>query len=162
MPTLAYLGLGANLGDPIQQMLDAISALRRLPSSESLRCSSFYGSSPVGYDDQADFINCVVELETHLSAIELLDDIQVIENTLGRVRVVGNQNAPRLIDIDLLLYGDHTIDSERLTVPHPRMENRLFVIEPLLELVELAHYRSALESNDFDDQVVRRLTIKAI
>ena len=158
MPTLAYLGLGANLGDPIQQMLDAMVALRNLSSTKSLRSSSFYLSSPVGYSDQADFINCVIEITTRCSALELLDASQLIEKKLGRERVIGNQNAPRLIDIDLLLYGDHQIVSERLVVPHPRIESRLFVIKPLLELVELEQYRAALEQNDFADQKIIRLS----
>ena len=159
MSTIAYLGLGANLGDPIQQMLDAIAALKNLSATGSLRCSGFYASSPVGYCDQADFINCVVELETTYLPIELLDAIQLIENNLGRQRVIGNQNAPRLIDIDMLLYGNQSIHNQRLIVPHPRMQNRLFVIKPLLELVELELYRSALGCNDFDDQVITRLAI---
>lgn len=161
MSTLAYLGLGANLGDPIQKMLDAIAALRALSSTRSLRYSSFYVSSPVGYRDQADFINCVIELETQCAPIELLDVMQSIENILGRRRVIDNQNAPRLIDIDLLLYGDQVIDVARLIVPHPRMKNRLFVIKPLLELVELEPYRTALDSNDFDDQSITRLAINS-
>jgi len=163
MLTVAYLGLGANLGDPIQQMINAREALCRLGAAESLRCSSFYASSPVGYDAQPDFINCVLELKTRFTASELLNCMQSIENTLGRQRVVGNQNAPRQIDIDLLLYGNQQIDNERLTVPHPRMESRLFVLEPLLELVELEHYRSVLSrganNGSFDGQELRRLTI---
>lgn len=165
MLTLAYLGLGANLGDPIQQMIDARRALARLTATESLRCSSFYASSPVGYDDQPDFINCVVELNTRLTPMTLLDSIQSIEKNLGRQRVVGNQNAPRLIDIDLLLYGDQKINSERLTVPHPRMKNRLFVLKPLLELAEIEHYRLVLDSGekkgDFSQQTLSQLMINS-
>jgi len=161
MATIAYLGLGANLGDPIQQIVDARESLRQLDSTRSLRCSSMYVSSPVGYDSQPDFINCVVELETTCSAIELLDRMQGIEHTLGRQRVIGNQNAPRLIDIDMLLFGDQTINEPRLTVPHPRMANRLFVIKPLLELIDLEYYRVTLASGNFEGQVLTRLMIKA-
>jgi 2-amino-4-hydroxy-6-hydroxymethyldihydropteridine diphosphokinase len=161
MSTLAYLGLGANLGDPIQQMVDARASLARLPSTLDLRCSSFYASSPVGYAAQPDFVNCVVELETNSEAIELLDDIQAIENALGRQRVMANQNAPRLIDIDLLLFGRQSIADERLQVPHPRMKSRLFVLEPLLELTELASYRVAFEVADFEGQDLTQLTIGA-
>ncbi|MBL4673292.1 MAG: 2-amino-4-hydroxy-6-hydroxymethyldihydropteridine diphosphokinase [Arenicella sp.] len=159
MSTLAYLGLGANLGDPIQQLVDARKALVGLASTLQLRCSNFYASSPVDYEAQPDFINCVVELETSSGAIELLDDMQAIENALGRHRVADNQNAPRVIDIDLLLFGDQSIDIERLQVPHPRMNNRLFVLKPLLELAELERYRTALEVGDFEGQVLAKLTI---
>jgi 2-amino-4-hydroxy-6-hydroxymethyldihydropteridine diphosphokinase len=159
MSTLAYLGLGANLGDPIQQMVDAREALLGLESTLRLRCSNFYLSSPVGYEAQADFINCVVELETNIGALELLDDMQSIENAIGRHRVADNQNAPRVIDIDLLLFGDQAINEERLQVPHPRMKNRLFVLKPLLELAKLEPYRTAVEVGDFDGQALVRLTI---
>ncbi len=159
MPEVAYLGLGANLGDPVQQLVDARLALEVLPSSIELRCSSFYVSSPVGYEDQADFINCVVELHTSLEPLALLDVMQGIENTLGRKRLVGNQNAPRLIDIDLLLYGNRTIDDECLIVPHPRMAERLFVLKPLLELIDLDEYQSCLENQDFGDQRLTRLAV---
>ena len=165
MLTVAYLGLGANLGDPIQQMIDAREALRCLASTQSLRSSSFYRSSPVGYDEQSDFINCVIELKTECSPIELLDHTQSIELRLGRRRVAGKQNAPRVIDIDLLIYGNQSIDSERLTVPHPRMKQRLFVLEPLLELVEIERYRSLLKSADkntcFEGQTLARLVVSS-
>ncbi|MFT6033765.1 MAG: 2-amino-4-hydroxy-6-hydroxymethyldihydropteridine diphosphokinase [Arenicella sp.] len=159
MPTVAYLGLGANLGDPIQQLLDARQALTVLAAPGPLRCSSFYASSPVGYDAQPDFINCVVELETNKSALELLDDMQAIENSLGRQRITSNQNAPRSIDIDLLLYGEQTITHKRLQVPHPRMKDRLFVLQPLLELTQLEVYRSALMSGDFEGQCITKLRV---
>ena len=159
MPTVAYLGLGANLGDPIQQLLDARQALMVLTASGPLRCSSFYASSPVGYDAQPDFINCVVELETNKSALELLDDMQAIENSLGRQRIISNQNAPRSIDIDLLLYGEQTITHKRLQVPHPRMKDRLFVLQPLLELTQLEVYRSALMVGDFEGQCITKLRV---
>jgi 2-amino-4-hydroxy-6-hydroxymethyldihydropteridine diphosphokinase len=159
MLTVAYLGLGANLGDPIQQMLDARTALASLAATRQLRCSSFYVSSPVGYDAQPDFVNCVVELETDSDALDLLDDMQLIESVLGRQRLAGNQNAPRSIDIDLLIYGDQTIANKRLQVPHPRMKSRLFVLKPLLELTEIELYRSALSDGDFHDQGLFRLAI---
>jgi 2-amino-4-hydroxy-6-hydroxymethyldihydropteridine diphosphokinase len=157
--TLAYLGLGANLNDPIQQIVDARKLLRQLSGTISLRCSSFYISSPVGYQQQDDFINCVIELKTDDAPIQLLDNMQSIENVLGRKRVAGNQNAPRLIDIDLLLFGDQNILTTRLEVPHPRMKSRLFTLKPLLELVEMEYYRCALESSDFEGQTLHRLAI---
>jgi len=163
--TVAYLGLGANLGDPIQQLIDARTALYALDGTEHGRCSSFYLSSPVGYDEQPDFINCVLELTTRLDAYELLDAMQAIEVQLGRTRVVSNQNAPRLIDIDLLLFGHHSIRSERLNVPHPRMQQRLFVLKPLLELNSQAELngekigRVEIDGNQFGGQFVSRLSI---
>jgi len=163
MLTVAYLGLGANLGDPIQQLIDAREALMCLSATKSLRTSSFYLSSPVGFAEQADFINCVVELTTSDTPIALLDDMQSIENMLGRQRVIGNQNSPRLIDIDLLLYGEQQIDTERLKVPHPRMKSRLFVLKPLLELKQIETYRLALDAgylnHEFDGQTLHRLRI---
>ncbi len=159
MPEVAYLGLGANLGDPVQQLVDARLAILALPNSIKLRCSSFYASSPVGYHNQPDFINCVIELHTNAQPLDLLNDIQSIENDLGRKRVIGNQNAPRLIDIDLLLYGEQKIDDPRLIVPHPRMTQRLFVLKPLLELTDIIEYQSCLETQNFDDQQLMRLVV---
>lgn len=159
MLEVAYLGLGANLGDPIQQLVDARLALETLPSSVGLRCSSFYASSPVGYDDQPDFINCVIELHTNAEPLDLLDAMQNIENNLGRERFCGNQNAPRLIDIDLLLFGDRKIDDSRLIVPHPRMDERLFVLKPLLELIDLVEYQACIDTQKFDGQQLMRLVV---
>jgi len=159
MTVVAYLGLGANLGDPIQQLIDARLALEALPSSIDLRCSSFYVSSPVGYDDQPDFINCVIELHTDAEPLDLLDATQNIESNLGRKRIVGNQNAPRLIDIDILLYGDREIDDPRLIVPHPRMAERLFVLKPLLELIDSVEYQTQLQTRNFSDQQLMRLVV---
>lgn len=159
--TTAYLGLGANLGDPLQQLIDARSALYALITSKGGRCSKFYLSTPVGYDAQPDFINCVVELKTIASALELLDAAQAIEAGLGRQRVSSNQNAPRTIDIDILLFGDEKIDTPRLSVPHPRMNERLFVLQPLAEF-EVSH--PALQAFragqlEFDEQEVHCLSI---
>lgn len=154
-----YLGLGGNLGDPIEQLICARSMLYAMPGAIAGRCSGFYSSSPVGYDEQPDFINCVIELKVDVSPVTLLNQVQAIENRLGRKRVAGNQNAPRLIDIDLLLYGDQDIDSERLTLPHPRMTERLFVLRPLLDLLESDFYASCLEREAFVGQLIQPLTM---
>lgn len=159
MSTIAYLGLGANLGDPIQQIVDARQQLQELTSSQALRCSNLYVSSPVGYDDQPDFVNCVIELKTLSGAEELLDQMQIIEQTLGRQRIEGNQNGPRTIDIDMLLFGNSNIKTPRLIVPHPRIKERLFVLKPLLELLDSDYYRTALNQGNFTDQVLTRLAI---
>lgn len=131
----AYVGLGANLGDPIQQIVDARRMLFQLSGTLGGQSSCLYVSSPVGYSDQPDFINCVVEVETLSSAHELFSAMQSIENKLGRVRDASNQNAPRMIDLDLLIFSQQQIDDEILMVPHPRIGERLFVLQPLLELV---------------------------
>ena len=130
----AFIGLGANLGDPIQQIVDARAELAALDGVMSWRCSAMYVSSPVGYSDQPNFINCVLVLETHYQPHELFAHMQRVEEQLGRVRDPENQNAPRLIDIDLILFGDECLDDEQLIVPHPRLSERLFVLEPLREL----------------------------
>ena len=154
--TRAWLGLGANLGDPIQQLVDARIRLVDLPFVSTWQCSAMYVSSPVGYSDQADFINCVLELDVSVSAQDLFAQMQLIETALGRVRVQANQNAPRSIDIDLLMYGEHFIDEPDLVVPHPRMNQRLFVIEPLRQLGVRVE---ADQEIDFSDQHLHKLSI---
>ena len=135
--TLAVIGLGANLGDPIHQLLSARNALNDLSVDGSTQCSHFYLSSPVGYSDQPYFVNAVATFKTALLPDDLLNHTQQIETNLGRKRDPKNQNAARTIDLDILLYGDHIINDERLVVPHPRMNQRLFVLAPLVELLSL-------------------------
>ena len=154
--TRAWLGLGANLGDPIQQLIDARVKLVNLPFVSAWQCSSMYVSSPVGYSDQADFINCVLALDVSVSAQDLFAQMQLIEVALGRVRVQDNQNAPRCIDIDLLMYGEQAINESNLVVPHPRMNQRLFVIEPLQQLGVRVE---ADQDIDFSDQHLHKLSI---
>ncbi len=127
----AYVGLGANLGDPAQAVRDAISQLSRLPGTALSLVSSLYASAPVDASGD-DFINAVVRLDTSLSAHELLHELQRIEQDFGRERPF--RNAPRTLDLDLLLYGDQTIEDAELQVPHPRMGERAFVLLPLLEI----------------------------
>jgi 2-amino-4-hydroxy-6-hydroxymethyldihydropteridine diphosphokinase len=128
----AYVGLGANLGDPLVQLRNAVAALGRLPGTCVAAVSSVYRSAPVGYLDQPDFLNAVAALDTRLSPQALLDALLAIEQDGGRTRAF--RNAPRLIDLDLLLYGERVVDEEHLTVPHPRMSGRAFVLLPLAEL----------------------------
>jgi len=159
----AYLGLGANLGDPIQQLIEARQLLRDWSNTEKLRCSSFYLSSPVGYAEQPNFVNCVVELVTNCDVDDLFSRTQQIEDDLGRLRNAHNRNAPRLIDIDLLLFGTQKIDKEYLVVPHARLCQRLFVLEPLAELLTdrkhplLGELDKILASGSFEGQVLHRL-----
>ena len=130
--TLAYVGLGANLGNPQQTVAAAILELGRLPGSTLTSRSSLYRSDPLGFEQQPDFINAVVGLTTELSAEALLDQLQAIEQRHGRERSFSN--APRTLDLDLLLYGSERIATPRLTVPHPGMHERAFVLRPLEEI----------------------------
>lgn len=130
--TTAYIGLGSNLDDPVRHVETALAELDRLPHTRVVRRSSLHRTAPVGYADQPDFINAVAELETDLPPERLLDELQALEARHGRVR--SFRNAPRTLDLDLLLYGDLILETERLTVPHPRMRERAFVLEPLREI----------------------------
>ena len=128
----AFVGLGANLDNPLQQVRQAIAELDGIEHTRVLAASSMYRSVPVGYADQPDFINAVARLQTELSPRELLDALQVIENHHGRRRSV--RNAPRTLDLDLLSYGALVVEEEGLTLPHPRMHERAFVLLPLAEI----------------------------
>lgn len=130
---IAWLGLGANLQEPLAQLTEAIQRIKNTTAVEVLQVSSFYKTPPWGDEDQPDFINAVVQVETKLAPIELLQQTQNIENDMGRVRK-DRRWGPRLIDIDVLLYADQTIDSDQLSLPHPRMHERAFVLLPLCEL----------------------------
>jgi 2-amino-4-hydroxy-6-hydroxymethyldihydropteridine diphosphokinase len=134
---LVYLGFGSNLGDR-HAVLD--SAIARLADSgfRNLRQSSRYETAPMGFLDQPWFLNMVVEAETDLSPRAALRHVRGIERELGRTRTY--KNGPRIIDIDLLLFGDVVLAGTRLTIPHPRMCERRFVLDPLVELApDLAH-----------------------
>ncbi|MBI2754166.1 MAG: 2-amino-4-hydroxy-6-hydroxymethyldihydropteridine diphosphokinase [Betaproteobacteria bacterium] len=130
--TLAYVGLGANLGEPRRQLLAALDDLGRIPGTRVTAKSSLYRSAPIGYADQPDFLNAVAKLDTDLRPVELFAALQEIEHRHGRER--SFPNAPRTLDLDLLLYGGERVDTPALTVPHPRMHERAFVLAPLLEL----------------------------
>lgn len=129
----AWLGLGSNLQQPVAQLRHALTRLGEAEGLEVLRVSSFYRTPPWGDEQQDDFINAVVEIKTSLDPIPLLRILQSIENVMGRQRS-GRRWGPRLIDIDLLLYGDQKYHSADLEVPHPRMHERAFVLIPLSEL----------------------------
>ena len=132
MKVVATIGLGANLNDPAAQVEYALAELDRLPATRLLARSSLYASSPVGYVDQPDFINAVAQVETALAPRALLAALLDIEQRHGRER--SFRNAPRTLDLDLLLYGDARFHEEGLTLPHPRMHERAFVLLPLLEI----------------------------
>ena len=138
-PTTAYVALGANLGDARAALRRAVQALGELPRTTVRRLSGLYQTAPLDTDSASelaapgsDYLNAVVALETGLTAPTLLDALQAIEREAGRERPY--RNAPRTLDLDLLLYGSARIDSARLTVPHPRMTQRAFVLVPLAEI----------------------------
>ena len=128
----AFVALGSNLAEPEAQVLQAFAALNALPQTQLRAQSALYRSAPVGYAAQPDFINAVVLLETALSAPDLLQSLLNIERDCGRIR--DFRNAPRTLDLDLLLYGDLIMHEAGLTLPHPRMHERAFVLLPLLEI----------------------------
>lgn len=130
--TVAYVGLGSNLADPARQVETALQELDGLPHTRLVKRSSLYRTKPVGYADQPDFINAVAQLETGLPAERLLDELQALEARHGRER--SFPNAPRTLDLDLLLFGKLVLRTDRLTVPHPRMKERAFVLDPLREI----------------------------
>lgn len=131
--TKAYVALGANLGNPQEALQAALEDLRQTAGVGVTAVSSFYWTAPVE-SSGPDYVNAVAEVATTLTAAELLHVLQRIENAHGRVRPVGVVNAPRTLDLDLLLFGKDTVATPELTVPHPRMHLRAFVLVPLLEI----------------------------
>lgn len=134
-PTRAYIGVGSNLEDPRQQVSKALAELDAIDSTRCAVCSSLYASTPMGPADQPDYINAVAGLDTALEPAKLLAELQTIESRHARVR--GKQRwGPRTLDLDILLYADQTIDTDDLTIPHPGLHEREFVLYPLAEIVE--------------------------
>ena len=133
MPT-AFVGIGSNLGEPERQIAAALEQLAAEEGIELVAVSTLRETEPVGYLDQPPFLNGAVRLETELAPRELLERLLAIEARLGRTRGEGPRFGPRTIDLDLLVYGDETIDERGLTVPHPRLPERRFALEPLAEL----------------------------
>jgi len=130
--TVAYVGIGSNLDGPRRQVEVALDELDQLPHSRVVRRSSLYRSAPVGFAAQPDFVNAVAQLETGIPAERLLSELQEIEARHGRQRSFAN--APRTLDLDLLLFNKLKITTEHLILPHPRMHERAFVLKPLLEI----------------------------
>ena len=149
---LAYVGVGANLGEAARTVDRAISQVKGLPRCELAARSSLYRSAPVGADGP-DFINAVIAIETRMPAMELLSGLKGIENLAGRERPFPN--APRTLDLDLLLYGQVILDSDELAVPHPRMWERAFVLVPLAEIAP--HLVSAQQLHAVAGQRIDRL-----
>ena len=132
MSVLAYIAIGSNLLNPLDQVITAFDEIGNMPKSALIKKSSCYSSLPSGYKDQPDFINAVVLIETELSPHELLSELQTIEHLHKRER--SFPNAPRTLDLDILLFGDIRLNSPELTIPHPRMHERAFVIFHLQEI----------------------------
>jgi 2-amino-4-hydroxy-6-hydroxymethyldihydropteridine diphosphokinase len=128
----AFVGLGANLGNPVMQVRAGIAAIAVLPRTRLVARSSLYRTAPIGYLHQPDFVNAVIAVDTGLDAVTLLAALRDTEARHGRARPFPN--APRTLDLDLLLYGEETIATPALVVPHPRMHERAFVLRPLLDL----------------------------
>jgi len=129
---IAYVALGANLSDPVRQVVSALAALDSLPGTHVTKKSALYRTAPVGNIDQPEFVNAVAEIETRLPPHELLAALLALEARQGRVRAFPN--APRTLDLDVLLYDNLQLDEPGLTIPHPRMHERGFVLVPLREI----------------------------
>jgi 2-amino-4-hydroxy-6-hydroxymethyldihydropteridine diphosphokinase len=155
----AFVGLGANLGDPVAQVTQAMADLAALDATRVVRSSSLYRTAPIGHAAQPEFVNAVVLLDTGLPPRRLLDALLDIERAAGRER--SFPNAPRRLDLDLLLYGEQRIDAPGLVVPHPRMHERAFVLAPLAEIAPDAvvpgHGRAAELLRAVGDQEVRAI-----
>jgi 2-amino-4-hydroxy-6-hydroxymethyldihydropteridine diphosphokinase len=130
--TLAYVGIGSNLDEPKSHVRLAFEDLARIPGTAVVKHSSLYRSGPLGYADQPDFVNAVAEIETSLPASRLLAELKGIEARHGRQR--SYRNAPRTLDLDILLFGETVLNLAHLTLPHPRMHERAFVLKPLYEV----------------------------
>ena len=128
----AFIALGSNLENPISQIQRAFEELKQLPGTHLISCSSLYKSAPVGRLDQPDFINAVACIETYLTPHDLLNALLGIEHDHGRIR--ESLNAPRTLDLDILMYDNLECCDEALTLPHPRMSQRAFVLKPLMEI----------------------------
>lgn len=132
MSVRAFIALGSNLQDPAAQVIRAFGKLAELPQTRLIRQSSLYRTAPVGYDNQPDFINGAAEIATTLPPLELLRALLALEASFGRERPFPN--APRVLDLDLLLYDDQVMQTPELTLPHPRLHERGFVLFPLAEI----------------------------
>ncbi|WP_407552080.1 2-amino-4-hydroxy-6-hydroxymethyldihydropteridine diphosphokinase [Vibrio parahaemolyticus] len=150
----AYIAVGSNLADPVSQAQQAIEALKTLPNSEFVHASSLYSSTPMGPQNQPDYINAVVAIKTNLTPLELLDCTQAIEQEQGRVRK-DERWGPRTLDLDIVLYGNEVINSERLIVPHYGMREREFVLYPLAEIAPSLQLPDGTEVSELLEQVDR-------
>ncbi len=133
---IAFIGIGSNLDEPAARCRDALRRLAEVPMVHLLRCSSLYRTEPVGFRDQPWFVNCVAEIRTEMRPRPLLHALKNMEREMGRTE--GRRWGPRVIDLDILLYGQEVIAEEGLIIPHPELHRRRFVLEPLCELASYA------------------------
>jgi len=133
MRTRVFVGLGSNMNEPLKQLEKAVAAIRQIPDTTVQKLSGMYASAPMGPEDQPDYMNAVVELQSGLDAQVLLESLQMIEQQQGRCRD-GERWTQRTLDLDILLYGNDVIHTDTLTIPHPGMHQRSFVLQPLKEL----------------------------
>ena len=144
----AYLSLGSNLGGRKRQLQEAVRLLRANPAISNVKISSIYETAPVGYLDQGAFLNLAVRLETNLSPLDLLAVCQEVERNLQRERLV--RWGPRTVDLDILLYGQEQLATDELTIPHPRMYERAFVLVPLRDLLPSLVMPAELEMQEVE------------
>jgi len=130
--TIVYIGLGSNMESPKQQIKSAIKSIGEISAAQILKVSSLYSSKPMGPQNQNNYINSVAKIDTDLTPHELLECLQDIENQHGRIR--KERWGPRTLDLDILIYGKEIIKDSNLTIPHPEIENRSFVLAPLVEI----------------------------
>ena len=160
MPHTAFIGLGSNLEDPRGQLLRAFAEIEVLPDTRLMARSSLYRSAPLGYPDQPEFVNAVAKIATALMPQALLQALLEIEHRHGRERIF--RNAPRTLDMDVLLYDDKQLHEHGLTIPHPQMHLRAFVLQPLLEIAPDAGIpgigRAAMAIEGCKDQVLEMLS----
>ena len=159
MPHVAFIGLGSNLEDPHSQLQRAFAALDKLPGTRLIARSSLYRSAPIGLLDQPDFVNAVAKVATSMTPQELLQALLHIEHQHGRERTF--RNAPRTLDLDVLLYDELRLHEHGLTIPHPQMHVRAFVLQPLLKIAPdigipgVGQARQALQA--CQDQILERI-----
>ncbi len=157
----AYVGLGSNLGEREALLRSAIEQLAQLPETRLGKVSSLYDTAPVGELDQPNFLNAVIQLETALTARQLLWNLLLIERRLGRVRHVARRFGPRTIDLDLVLFGDQVIDTPDLKLPHPEYHRRAFVLVPLAEIEpKLVHPLLGLTAEELLARVEQRPAVR--
>lgn len=157
----AFIGLGSNLGERETLLKAAIAQLAQLPETRLGSVSSLYDTAPVGELDQPNFLNAAVQLETALTARQLLWNMLLVERRLGRVRHVARRYGPRTIDLDLILYGDLIIDTPELRLPHPEFHRRAFVLAPLAEIEpRLVHPVLGLDLTELLERVEQRPLVR--
>jgi 2-amino-4-hydroxy-6-hydroxymethyldihydropteridine diphosphokinase len=157
----AYVGLGSNLGEREVLLKAAIEQIAQLPETRLGRVSSLYDTAPVGELDQPNFLNAVAQVETALTARQLLWNLLLIERRLGRVRHASSRYGPRTIDLDLLIYGDLVVDTEDLRVPHPELHRRAFVLVPLVEIEpRLVHPMLGLTTTELLAKIEERPAVR--